>query len=75
MALRQVRKAKTFEDIELTSKLRQSTHSYAVLVSAQKELQHLRGLDTGEKLDQSEKVRQMAYRVGLAVPKVNTSFS
>ena len=33
-------------------------HSYAVLVSNQTELTFLRSIDTGEKLDQKEKIRQ-----------------
>ena len=42
--------------------------SYLRLVGAVKELQHLRYLDSGDKLDNREKVRLTAARVGLGIP-------
>ena len=61
----------TETDLEKIQKIRETAHKYAILISNQKELSHLRGLDTGEKLDQRDKVRQMAHRVGLSVPTVS----
>ena len=43
--------------------------SYLRLVGAVKELQHLRYLDSGDKLDDREKVRLTAARVGLGIPE------
>ena len=48
--------------------LRANLHAYVSMVTAVKELRHLRGLDSGEKLDPREKIRQSARRVGLSVP-------
>jgi hypothetical protein len=39
-----------------------------------RELKRLRFLDTGEKLDQRDKIRYTAHRVGLHVPRVSSSF-
>eukprot|EP01036_Dinobryon_divergens_P034997 gene34997-45300_t len=39
------------------------------MVSSINELKHLRGLDSGEKLDPREKIRATAGRVGLSVPR------
>lgn len=60
-------------DLQTILKVRETAHKYAILISNQKELSHLRGLDTGEKLDQRDKVRQMANRVGLSVPTVSSN--
>lgn len=49
--------------------LRLSANSYAILISNIKELKYLRYLDSGEKLDQRDKIRATAARVGLSVPK------
>ena len=40
------------------------------MISSLNELKHLRGLDSGEKLDPRDKIRHTAARVGLSVPKV-----
>ena len=50
-----------------------SANSYATLISNIKELKYLRYLDSGEKLDQRDKIRATAARVGLSVPKVRPS--
>ena len=50
---------RTKDDDEKSRALKLATlHSYAVLVSNQTELTFLRSIDTGEKLDQKEKIRQ-----------------
>ena len=46
----------------------QGLSSYLRLVKSVRELQHLRYLDTGDKLDNREKVRLTAARVGLGIP-------
>ena len=51
--------------------MRNSANFYATLVSSVEELKYLRGLDTGEKLDQRDKIRATASRVGLSVPTVS----
>mmetsp|Transcript_25731 Transcript_25731/g.28057 ORF Transcript_25731/g.28057 Transcript_25731/m.28057 type:complete len:115 (+) Transcript_25731:3-347(+) len=48
--------------------LRSIAHSYASMVTDVRELKYLRYLDSGEKLDQRDKIRRTAARVGLAVP-------
>ena len=50
--------------------LRITANSFATMVNGVKELKHLRGLDSGEKLDPRDKIRATAARVGLGVPKV-----
>ena len=47
----------------------QVLHSFVRLVGSVKELQHLRYLDSGDKLDSREKVRMTAARVGLGIPE------
>jgi hypothetical protein len=54
--------------------LRTIAHSYTRMVSDIRELKRLRFLDTGEKLDQRDKIRYTAHRVGLHVPRVSSSF-
>mmetsp|Transcript_483 Transcript_483/g.1139 ORF Transcript_483/g.1139 Transcript_483/m.1139 type:complete len:133 (+) Transcript_483:419-817(+) len=46
--------------------------AYAENVSSVTELTTLRGLDTGEKMTQSERVQAMASRVGLGTPQEYT---
>lgn len=53
--------------------LRSIAHSYVRLAYDIKEAKYLRYLDTGEKLDQREKIQATAARVGLAVPQVRKS--
>ena len=53
--------------------LRSIAHSYASMVTDVRELKYLRYLDSGEKLDQRDKIRATAARVGLAVPHVSDS--
>jgi len=48
---------------------RETAHAYATTISSIRELAFLRGLDTGDKMAQSELVSSMAKRVGLEVPK------
>lgn len=43
--------------------------AYAECVMSVQELVHLRALDTGEKMTQSERVKAMARRVGLRTPE------
>jgi len=44
---------------------------YNHMITSLNELKHLRGLDSGEKLDPRDKIRHTAARVGLSVPKVS----
>ena len=54
--------------------MRSIAHSYATMVMDIRELKYLRYLDSGEKLDQREKIRATAARVGLSVPFVSHNF-
>ena len=47
---------------------RETAHAYATTVSSVHELSFLRGLDTGDKMEQDELVSAMANRVGLNMP-------
>ena len=44
---------------------------YDHMVRTINELKHLRGLDSGEKMDPRDKIRHTAARVGLSVPKAS----
>lgn len=48
---------------------------FAKLFRSVTELNHLRGLDSGEKLDPRDKIRATASLVGLGVPKVMIIFA
>lgn len=69
-ATRQVNSSKVVVSAERAQFLKAKLNHYAVMVSSVKELKHLRGLDSGEKLDPREKIRATANRVGLSVPRV-----
>ena len=51
--------------------LRECARSYALMTLSMKELNYLRELDTGEKLDPRDKIQATARRVGLSVPSVS----
>lgn len=56
-------------DAKKAAALRHTAHSYATLIASITELSSLRALDFGEKLNQRDKVKAMASRVGFAVPR------
>eukprot|EP01039_Chlorochromonas_danica_P000838 gene837-912_t len=67
--IQQFRQGRRAEGEEEVSQLRAVTHSYATMVSDIKEVKYLRYLDSGEKLEARDKIRNTAARVGLEVPK------
>lgn len=58
------------KDQSEAAELRALLHSYATMARDIKESKYLRYLDSGDKLDPREKIKNTAARVGLAVPKV-----
>lgn len=56
-------------DAKKIAAFRATAHSYATLLSSVAELSALRALDTGDKLDPRDKIKVMARKVGLSVPK------
>jgi hypothetical protein len=48
---------------------------YARLITSVNEAARLRNLDSGETMDPSEKIKAMAARVGLGLPKVRITTS
>jgi len=51
--------------------LKECAKGYSLMTASIKELNHLRELDTGEKLSPRDKIRATAGRVGLSVPFVS----
>ena len=65
-----IKQSKAETDEDKIKFFRTRLHNYGTMVSSINELKHLRGLDSGEKLDPREKIRATAGRVGLSVPRV-----
>ena len=69
LVLERFRQGRLERDADHANLLKFRAVNYATMISSVKELAFLRSLDTGEKLDPRDKIKNTAARVGLSVPK------
>lgn len=67
--IKQFRELACSRNPEEVNRLKSSLSSYVLYTESVKELNYLRYLDTGEKLNPREKISHTARRVGLSVPQ------
>eukprot|EP01031_Cornospumella_fuschlensis_P044032 gene44032-53827_t len=63
-----IQQGRKVADPQEAQRLRAVAHSAATMLRDIQEAKYLRYLDSGEKLDQRDKIRNTAARVGLSVP-------